>query len=101
MDPDPGGPKTRGSGSGSATLVFTFYATYLPCFLVWSTFPEVSEEEKERLKFPNSIEETKALGNILSRFVPYVLFLLLGFLELNSVGRYLNAMPVYNFFRSL
>ena len=36
--------------------------------LVWSTFPDVDPEDQKYLKFPKDINDTKQLGNVLSRY---------------------------------
>jgi len=36
--------------------------------LVWSTFPDVNPEDQKYLKFPKDINDTKQLGNVLSRY---------------------------------
>ena len=36
--------------------------------VVWTTFPQMNEEDLEKFKFPKDLDDAKELGNILSRY---------------------------------
>lgn len=61
------------TGQGSArmsllilALIFTGSASFM--YLVYSHFPELSEDEMEKIKIPKDMDDAKALGTVLSKY---------------------------------
>ncbi|CAL1603843.1 unnamed protein product [Knipowitschia caucasica] len=47
-------------------LIFTCSASFM--YLVYRHFPELSEDEMEKIKIPKDMEDAKALGTVLSKY---------------------------------
>lgn len=47
-------------------LIFTCSASFM--YLVYSNFPELSEDEMEKIKIPKDMDDAKALGTVLSKY---------------------------------
>jgi uncharacterized membrane protein YdjX (TVP38/TMEM64 family) len=70
--------KTR---TAVSLILLIFLSSALAMFLVYSTFPDVSETEKDVFKFPRDIEQAKQLGDLLSRYTDqYFVQVYFGFL---------------------
>jgi len=61
-------PRELGTRTAVGLLLLIFLSSSLIMGLVWTTFPEVNEEDQPYLKFPKNIEDAKSLGNVLSRY---------------------------------
>ncbi|XP_057670484.1 transmembrane protein 41 homolog isoform X1 [Diorhabda carinulata] len=52
----------------TVSVVFIFLTSILVLFLVYSTFPKVTDEERQHLKVPWNIEDAKNLGIVLNKY---------------------------------
>ncbi|CAH0560112.1 unnamed protein product [Brassicogethes aeneus] len=50
------------------SVVFIFLTALSSLYLVYSNFPEVTEDEKQHIKLPWNIEQAKQLGIVLNRY---------------------------------
>ncbi|XP_072321326.1 transmembrane protein 41B isoform X2 [Eucyclogobius newberryi] len=60
---------TQGSARASVLIlafIFTCAASFM--YLVYKYFPELSEDEMEKIKIPKDMEDAKALGTVLSKY---------------------------------
>ncbi|KAK7913325.1 hypothetical protein WMY93_013536 [Mugilogobius chulae] len=60
---------TQGSARMSLLIlacIFTCSASFM--YLVYRNFPELSEDEMEKIKIPKDMEDAKALGTVLSKY---------------------------------
>lgn len=60
---------TQGSARMSLlilALIFTCSASFM--YLVYRNFPELSEDEMEKIKIPKDMDDAKALGTVLSKY---------------------------------
>ncbi|XP_023680306.1 transmembrane protein 41B-like isoform X1 [Paramormyrops kingsleyae] len=72
----PGGDSMKGpvsSKGGSARmslliLLFIFTCAASVMYLVYQNFPELSEDEREKMKIPKDMDDAKALGTVLSKY---------------------------------
>ncbi|KAM4017942.1 transmembrane protein 41B isoform 2-T2 [Anomaloglossus baeobatrachus] len=64
--------KARSEGGSARTslliLVSIFLSAAFVMFLVYRHFPQLSEEESEKLRIPRDMEDAKALGKVLSKY---------------------------------
>ncbi|XP_051757577.1 transmembrane protein 41B isoform X1 [Ctenopharyngodon idella] len=61
----PGGASARMS---ILLLVAIFACSACVMYLVFRNFPELSEDEREKIKIPKDMEDAKALGTVLSKY---------------------------------
>uniref|UniRef100_A0A8C6SZ15 Transmembrane protein 41B n=1 Tax=Neogobius melanostomus TaxID=47308 RepID=A0A8C6SZ15_9GOBI len=60
---------TQGSARSSLLIlafIFTCSASFM--YLVYRNFPELSEDEMEKIKIPKDMDDAKALGTVLSKY---------------------------------
>ncbi|RXN17628.1 transmembrane 41B [Labeo rohita] len=60
-------------GGASARMSILLLITIFACsacvmYLVFRNFPEMSEDEKEKIKIPKDMDDAKALGTVLSKY---------------------------------
>ncbi|KAI7813935.1 transmembrane protein 41B [Triplophysa rosa] len=61
----PGGASARMS---ILTLITIFACAACVMYLVFRNFPELNEDEKEKIKIPKDMDDAKALGTVLSKY---------------------------------
>ncbi|XP_026866409.2 transmembrane protein 41B isoform X2 [Electrophorus electricus] len=64
---------TQYSGGGSARMSLLILVSIFACsasvmYLVYRNFPELSEDEREKIKVPKDMDDAKALGTVLSKY---------------------------------
>ncbi|KAI1903899.1 hypothetical protein AGOR_G00000160 [Albula goreensis] len=65
------GPAYSGGGSARMSLLillFIFACAASVMYLVYRSFPELSEDERGMIKIPRDMEDAKALGTVLSKY---------------------------------
>ncbi|KTF93115.1 hypothetical protein cypCar_00044702 [Cyprinus carpio] len=60
-------------GGASARMSILLLVTIFACsacvmYLVFRNFPELSEDEREKIKIPKDMDDAKALGTVLSKY---------------------------------
>lgn len=64
--------KAHSEGGSARTsfliLVSIFFAAAFIMFLVYQHFPQLSEEEREKIKIPRDMDDAKELGQVLSKY---------------------------------
>ena len=60
--------KELGTKTAIFLLLLIFLSSALAMFLVLKTFPDLNDEDKKWLKFPQDIDDAKELGQVLSRY---------------------------------
>ena len=64
----PSSNKELGTKTAIFLLLLIFLSSALAMFLVLKTFPDLNDEDKRSLKFPQDIDDAKLLGQVLSRY---------------------------------
>ena len=64
----PSSDKELGTKTAIFLLLLIFLSSALAMFLVLKTFPDLNDEDKKSLKFPQDIDDAKLLGQVLSRY---------------------------------
>ena len=64
----PSSNKELGTKTAIFLLLLIFLSSALAMFLVLKTFPDLNNEDKKSLKFPQDIDDAKELGQVLSRY---------------------------------
>ena len=64
----PSSNKELGTKTAIFLLLLIFLSSALAMFLVLKTFPDLNDEDKKWLKFPQDIDDAKELGRVLSRY---------------------------------
>ncbi|XP_072554612.1 transmembrane protein 41B-like isoform X2 [Paramormyrops kingsleyae] len=65
------GPVSSKGGSARMSLLillFIFTCAASVMYLVYQNFPELSEDEREKMKIPKDMDDAKALGTVLSKY---------------------------------
>ena len=60
--------KELGTKTAISLLLLIFLSSALAMFLVLKTFPDLNDEDKKSLKFPQDIDDAKELGQVLSNY---------------------------------
>ncbi|KAG9468006.1 hypothetical protein GDO78_013889, partial [Eleutherodactylus coqui] len=64
--------KARSEGGSARVSLLILVAIFLSAasimFLVYKNFPQLSEEEREKIRIPRDMEDAKALGEVLSKY---------------------------------
>ena len=60
--------KELGTKTAISLLLLIFLSSALAMFLVLKTFPDLNDEDKKSLKFPQDIDDAKELGQVLSSY---------------------------------
>ncbi|CAJ0962179.1 unnamed protein product [Ranitomeya imitator] len=72
LDSSSGSGKARSEGGSARTSLLILTSIFLSAafvmFLVYKHFPQLSEEEIEKIKIPRDMEDAKALGKVLSKY---------------------------------
>ncbi|NP_001073456.1 transmembrane protein 41B isoform X1 [Danio rerio] len=69
--PVPKGAQSPGGASARMSillLVVIFACSACVMYLVFRNFPQLSEDEREKIKIPKDMEDAKALGTVLSKY---------------------------------
>lgn len=64
----PSSNKELGTKTAIGLLLLIFLSSALAMFLVLKTFPDLNDEDKKWLKFPQDIDDAKELGRVLSSY---------------------------------
>ncbi|TSL68248.1 Transmembrane protein 41B [Bagarius yarrelli] len=61
------------TGAGSARMSLLILVSIFACaasvmYLVYRNFPELSEDERDKIKIPKDMDDAKALGTVLSKY---------------------------------
>ncbi|XP_035252552.1 transmembrane protein 41B-like [Anguilla anguilla] len=65
------GPACTGGGSARMScliLLFIFLCAASVMYLVYKNFPELSDDEMDKIKIPKDMDDAKALGTVLSKY---------------------------------
>ncbi|XP_060796416.1 transmembrane protein 41B isoform X2 [Neoarius graeffei] len=65
--------KAQYTGGGSARMSLLILISIFACaasvmYLVYRNFPELSEDERDKIKIPKDMDDAKALGTVLSKY---------------------------------
>ncbi|KAI2662211.1 Transmembrane protein 41B [Labeo rohita] len=89
-------------GGASARMSILLLITIFACsacvmYLVFRNFPEMSEDEKEKIKIPKDMDDAKALGTVLSKYKDTYYaqtFAIPGSIFLSILSGYLYPFPL-------
>ena len=60
--------KELGTKTAILLLLMIFLTSALSMVLVLKTFPDMNDEDRNSIKFPNDLDDAKELGQVLSRY---------------------------------